>query len=233
MHRLTWGKKGLSSTPAPKFHRTWYMRTSSRLQLSIWTTQRDRSMELLEKAGLQHALCQDMPVEMAPSVTQTSHAWASLWRVDDTLAEPAWVWCIFHLFCDAICLPSPWGNSCRGLKTMAVTCGFFFFLADENMSEKAALHVLGDGGWGQGGGEGWDKKAGGYRPWFWCLPIFLISKSSAWHTDILKYCFLKPSNLWVGRLVMFLSYYSAKSAPSWDEENHQGISGQLNVEWYI
>lgn len=153
MHRLTWGKKGLSSTPAPKFHRTWYMRTSSRLQLSIWTTQRDRSMELLEKAGMQHALCQDMPVEMAPSVTQTSHAWASLWRVDDTLAEPAWVWCIFHLFCDAICLLSPWGNSCRGLKTMAVTCGFFFFFFSrwEHVRESCSPCP---GGWWVGAGWG-------------------------------------------------------------------------------
>lgn len=174
MHRLTWGKKGLNSTPAPKFHRTWYMRTSSRLQSSIWTTQRDRSMELLEKAGMQHALCQEMPVETAPSVTQTSHSWASLWRVDDTLTERASVWCIFHLFCDAICLLSHWGNSCRGLKTMAVTCGFFFFFFSwwEHV-RKTVLHVLGDGGWGRGGAEGWDKKAGGYRPWFWCLPIFL------------------------------------------------------------
>lgn len=155
MHRLTWGKNGLNSTPAPKFHRTWYMRTSSRLQSSIWTTQRDRSMELLEKAGMQHALCQEMPVETAPSVTQTSHSWASLWRVDDTLTERASVWCIFHLFCDAICLLSHWGNSCRGLKTMAVTCGFFFFffLADENMSEK-----LFSTSWGMAGGGGVGQK---------------------------------------------------------------------------
>lgn len=50
---------------------------------------------------------------------------------------------------------------------------FFFFFSWWEHVRKTVLHVLGDGGWGRGGAEGWDKKAGGYRPWFWCLPIFL------------------------------------------------------------
>lgn len=211
------------------------MKASSWLQWSIWTTQRDRSMELLEKAGMQHALCREMPVEMARSVTQTSRVWASLWRVDDTLDRaclgtmylPSFLWCNFSSFTLRKFLQ---GTQDNGSDLWI----FFFFSRWESVRKSCSPCPV----WALGGG-GVGEKVETRRPEVIDLgsdgfPFFLSqSLRRRGVVTYLNYCFLKPSNLWVGQLVTFLSYHSAKSAPSWDEENHKGISGQLKVEWYI